>query len=303
MSSMTQFSGAKGRPRLIQALRAQTLVRHDQSVAEALADIGELTLVKTGDSLVREGEAGSDFFFILDGAFAVLVKGNHVNVRKYGDHVGEIAAMDPGQKRSATVTATEPSVVLRVPGEAFRDLARGHTDLMEAVAIEANKRLAERGDRECQRNEKPQILAISAMEALPLVREVESLLRDDDFRFRPWDQGGVFAISSYPVNALVNALKEADFALVVATPEDKVRSRGKTVPVPRDNVTFEMGMAIGVLGLDRVIVVTPAAHTHLSTDMNGVTVLRYRTDRELDEALRPIVNDLRKHIALRGVLT
>lgn len=58
MSSMTQFAGAEGRPRLIQALRAQTLVRHDQSVAEALADLGELISVRTGDNLVREGETG-----------------------------------------------------------------------------------------------------------------------------------------------------------------------------------------------------------------------------------------------------
>lgn len=303
MTSKNQYSGAEGRPRLIQALRAQTVVRHELTVAEALADVGDLLPVKAGDSLVHEGDTGSDFFFVLEGAFAILVKRNRVGERSYGDHIGEIAALDPGQKRSATVTAIEPSVVWRVPGETFRDLARTHPELMEAVALEANKRLAQRNDRECARNESPQIVAISAKEALPVVREIEGLLRDDAFRFRPWDQGGVFGISSYPVPSLVEALKGADFALVLATPEDKVRTRGKTRPVPRDNVTFEMGMAIGILGLDRVIVVTPAAHTDLSSDMNGVTVLRYRTDRELDEALRPIVNDLRKHIALRGAIT
>jgi predicted nucleotide-binding protein len=132
------------------------------------------------------------------------------------------------------------------------------------------------------------------------VREVETLLRDDDLRYRPWDQGGVFGISSYPVPSLEQALREVDFALVVATPEDRTTSRGRRAPTPRDNVTFEMGMAIGQLGLDRTIIVTPAAETRLGTDLNGVTILSYRTDLELSDALRPLAHDLRKHITKRG---
>ena len=298
----TQFEGQNGRSRLVTALEAQAIVRHDTVVATALAEQGELLDVAAGAVLVEQGASDSDFYFILHGAFDIFVKGNCVQTRGYGDHIGEIAAFDPGQKRSATVKATEPSVVLKLPAEVVRTLGREHPNVLEGIVVETNKRLAQRNDREAQRNELPLVLAVSAGEALPIVRELESLLRNDDFRFRPWDQGGVFDISSYPVPSLAQAMKEADFVLVIATPEDQTLTRGKTTPTPRDNVTFEMGMAIGAVGLDRTMIVTPSTETRMGTDLNGVTVLRYRTDRDLTEALRPIAHDLRKHITQRGAL-
>jgi len=295
------FEGERGRARLITALREQTIVRHDADVAAALADVGQLLELEPGDVLMTEGDLGSDFCFVLAGAFDIMVKGNRVQSRIPGDHVGEIAALEPGQKRTATVQAVEVAVVLKVDGEDLRRIAQQNTDVMEGIAREANKRLAERNDRESLRNSYPHVLAISAKEALPIVREIESLLRDDDLVVRPWDQGGVFAVSSYPIPSLQQALQEADFALVVATPEDVTRTRGVDRPTPRDNVTFEMGMAIGAIGLDRALIVTPSDRTELGTDLNGVTTLRFRTDRGLSDALRPIANDLRKHIATRGV--
>ncbi len=299
----SQFEGAHGRARLIHALGDQTIVRHDEAIATAIADAGELLEVRAGEMIAKQDEPGADFFFILEGSFEVVVKGNQLAVRKYGDHIGEIAALDPGQKRAATVRATEPSVVCKLPGETLRTLGREHPRLLEGIAIEANRRLAQRNDRETECNERPCVLAISAKEGLPVVREIESLLREDDLRFRPWDQGGVFSISSYPIPSLEQAMAEADFALVIATPVDKTITRGKTRATPRDNVTFEMGMAIGGVGLDRTIIVTPSDRTDLASDLNGVTVARYRTDKELGEALRPLTHDIRKHISQRGPRT
>lgn len=295
------FEGERGRARLITALRDQTIVRHDAGVAAALADAGRLVELEPGETLVTEGDLGSAFYFVLAGGFDILVKGNRVQGRQPGDHVGEIAALEPGQKRTATVRAMETAVVLEVDGEDLRLIAQQNADVMEGIAREANKRLAERNDRESLRNAFPHVLAISAKEGLPIVREIESLLRDDDLVVRPWDQGGVFALSSYPIPSLQQAVQESDFALVVATPEDTTHTRGVDRPTPRDNVTFEMGMAVGAIGLDRTLVVTPSDRTELCTDANGVTVLRFRTDRDLSDALRPVANDLRKHIAMRGV--
>jgi hypothetical protein len=108
--------------------------------------------------------------------------------------------------------------------------------------------------------------------------EAEPITWDLDF-FRP---------SVGTLEQLEKATQTYDFAVLVLTPDDVRRSRGKQVAVPRDNVVFELGLFVGALGRNRVFFIKPRSKSlTLPTDLLGITALEY-TERE-DENHRATV--------------
>ncbi|WP_185039106.1 nucleotide-binding protein [Rathayibacter sp. PhB127] len=91
-----------------------------------------------------------------------------------------------------------------------------------------------------------------------------------------WAQG-VFEISQFTLESLANAARRSDFAVLVATADDKADVRGQSRSVARDNVIFELGLFIGVLGRERTyIVVDRDDDLQLPSDLAGLTYLPYR---------------------------
>ena len=83
-----------------------------------------------GDSLVRQGDAGTDVYLILDGIFVVEVDGEQIAEIGPGAVVGEKAALANG-KRTATLWARTPARVASVPhdvldSDALGSLAAAH---------------------------------------------------------------------------------------------------------------------------------------------------------------------------------
>jgi CRP-like cAMP-binding protein len=103
----------------------------------ALAD--ELSL-PAGRKLAAEGAAGHEFVVIAEGAAEVKRRGKVVNRLRAGDFLGEIALVT-GQKRTATVTTTEPSRLLVLTAPAFRSLLRDHPGLQLKVLDALAERL------------------------------------------------------------------------------------------------------------------------------------------------------------------
>lgn len=94
---------------------------------------------------------------------------------------------------------------------------------------------------------------------------------------------GVFKPSSYVIPALVERAKEVDFAVLIATADDQVTTRGQTYTAARDNVVFELGLFIGALGLERTYYLpVGGADLHFPSDWNGLTYLPF-THRVNDE--------------------
>jgi len=90
----------------------------------AIRTIGE------GETLVRQGDPGTNVFLILDGIFVVEVDGKPVAEIGPGAVVGERAALVDG-KRTATLFARTKARVASVPSnaldrEALGSLATGH---------------------------------------------------------------------------------------------------------------------------------------------------------------------------------
>jgi hypothetical protein len=72
--------------------------------------------VKAGDTLVEQGESGSDIYLLLDGVLGVEIDGDEVAEIGPGAVLGERALLEGG-RRTATLRAKTPSRVAVVPAE------------------------------------------------------------------------------------------------------------------------------------------------------------------------------------------
>jgi CRP-like cAMP-binding protein len=106
---------------------------------EAVAQQTDEISVAAGHVLAREGDLGEEFFVIESGAAEVTSGGAPVAKLGAGDFFGEVALIRE-DRRTATVTATSPMVLIVITGSNFRSLDRSIPELRETVS----KALAER---------------------------------------------------------------------------------------------------------------------------------------------------------------
>src|SRR5689334_14332584 len=108
-----RFEG-DGHQNLIDAFKRQELVGGDDDLANQFAKCGQIVEFRKGEKLITEGGEDNDIYLLLAGDVAVVVKGNNINTRKAGQTVGEMAAIEPAQKRSATNVAHDTVVALKL---------------------------------------------------------------------------------------------------------------------------------------------------------------------------------------------
>jgi CRP/FNR family cyclic AMP-dependent transcriptional regulator len=134
-SRLKRFEGLQPRSRLLDALIAQPLIR-DKELAVAVERRLELEKVPAGTDLIVQGESDTDLYLILSGAVSVAIDGSVVARKKAGEHVGEMAVIDPRTPRSASVTAISDSVVARIAEPDFSRLADKYPRLWRRIAFE-----------------------------------------------------------------------------------------------------------------------------------------------------------------------
>jgi predicted nucleotide-binding protein len=95
------------------------------------------------------------------------------------------------------------------------------------------------------------------------------------------------------LDSLLEQAHCVDFAVIIATPDDLIAKNVTSTSSPehvltaRDNVLLEFGLFAGALERRRVVVLQKH-QVGLPTDMQGLTVLRYENDEELDKAVEQI---------------
>lgn len=90
-----------------------------------------------------------------------------------------------------------------------------------------------------------------------------------------WNEG-VFGMGSGFLETLVKKLEDYDFAAFILAPDDVTTSKEQTRPAPRDNVLFESGLFMGVLGRERVFLVyDETKDVKIPSDLAGVTLTSY----------------------------
>jgi predicted nucleotide-binding protein len=292
---LTRFDGEGGRHVLIDALREHKLIGGSDAIAAEVASVGQLIEVAPGTSIIEQGSADNDVFLVIAGTFDVVVHGRTIARRGPTHHVGEMAAIEPTQRRSATVRATERAVVLKIQHGAFVALADRHPEIWRRIAKELARRLEQRNSLVITTRDRIRVFIVSSAEALPIARAIQTAFQYDPFIVTVWTDG-VFRASSYPIESLESQLDQSDFAIAIAEPDDTTTSRGIAVATPRDNVIFELGLFIGRIGRKRSFLLEPRGdEVRLPSDLTGITTIPYRPARgsDLAAAIAPACNQMR----------
>lgn len=98
-----------------------------------LASLSEAQSLEAGDVLFEEGEIGDALYIIVTGAVRVEHGGRTVAQLGEGECVGEMAALD-WEARSATVTATRTTEVIRVDRNDLMDTLGDHPEMVRNLA-------------------------------------------------------------------------------------------------------------------------------------------------------------------------
>jgi serine phosphatase RsbU (regulator of sigma subunit) len=116
-------------PALTEQLANIPLIRDLPADEQArLAQQVQMVELAAGQVLFEEGDASGDFYVVLDGQMEILKPAAApedavVDVSGRGEILGEMGLFKRGHRRMATVKATVPSHLLRVPFGEFDDLA------------------------------------------------------------------------------------------------------------------------------------------------------------------------------------
>jgi signal transduction histidine kinase len=109
-----------------------------------LTELGEIVDLDPGEVLIREGDQADALYVVLSGEMDVTKRADRseIPVARVGPGAlqGELAALEGG-RRLASVTATGPVEVLRIPVSALRELLGAGPDVALAVIREAVSRL------------------------------------------------------------------------------------------------------------------------------------------------------------------
>lgn len=295
----TRFCGLAGRDLLIQMLRSQKIVERENAIARDLAAIATPMVfgpAKGESTLITEGDTTTDIYFLLTGAVSIRIKRREVAVRSPGDHVGEMALIDPIHTRSASVIATERTEVARVSRQDFLNLTQTYPQLWERLCIELGNRLRQRGNSILKPNTVPIVFIGSSTTQIPVMDALARALAGPHLKVQRWSKG-VFAVAETTIEGLEAAIGNADFAVIILAADDKIIKKKVVVETPRDNCVFELGMGMGGLGRSRTFFLKEEKKSkdlHLPSDLKGITYFSYNTrppakfKKQIKEAARQV---------------
>ncbi|KON62846.1 cAMP-activated global transcriptional regulator CRP [Komagataeibacter europaeus] len=299
---LNRFQGDSGHRLKKDLLNLQRMVQGNSLISTEVAEKSTIREFSSGETLIEQNGHDNSIYFILSGSVEIFVNGYPVALRGAGNHVGEMAAIEPAHRRSATVIAKEDTIVAELSEHDFTDIATRYPEIYRLIARELSRRLLERNKLVSGAREKIKVFLICSTEALPIARAVQTAFEHDNFLTTLWTDG-VFKISHYPLQSLEEQVDSSDFAIAVAHADDLTIFRGQEWPSSRDNVVFELGLFMGRLGRQRAILMEPReSKIKLPSDLAGITTITYRFEEGSDAAalIAPACNQLRNHIVALG---
>lgn len=148
---------------------------------------------------------------------------------------------------------------------------------------------------------RPILFMGSSTEALDVARAMEDRL-SSEVEVRLWSND-FFGLNAETLDTLLKTIALYDFAVFVLGADDVAVSRWKPSRTPRDNVVLELGMYMGRLGRRRSFAVCEAG-SKLPSDLNGLTIPRYKRPRRkgddlaaaVEEACQKILRAIRERV-------
>lgn len=133
---------------------------------------------------------------------------------------------------------------------------------------------------------KPRLFIGSSSEGLKTAQFIQKQLGEIT-ECEIWNEG-VFGLNESYFETLIKIPNLYDFALLIATKDDRTKSRNKLFDAPRDNIVFEFGLFLGKLHRKRVYILQEE-EVKLPSDLLGITVLKFKRN----------VNDSRPSVSLQ----
>lgn len=283
-STPSRFKGASGRANLVTCISESRLLSGNTAAAEAFVAQGRVVTHSSGQTLISQGEQDDEVFFLVSGSVQIYVNNRRIAVREACTHLGEMSAMDPTARRSASVVAQTETVALAISAATFISIAEKNPIIYRRIAVEVATRLRQRNTFHKLPNPQPVLFIGSSSEGRVTAKRLAAALESAHLSVRVWCDD-IFAVSETTIESLEQAATEVDFAILVLTPDDITTSRGARRASPRDNVVYELGLFGGALGRKRTFMVVEATTKQkIPTDLLGVTALRYRGVRGVTPA-------------------
>ena len=107
----------------------------------------------SGQPVMVRGALEDWLFVVATGSVRVRIGDQTLAERGPGSVLGELAILSPAP-RSASVTATEPSMLLRLRRQPFEELLSDRAEIGRAVIIGLSRRLQELADRDADNGTK-----------------------------------------------------------------------------------------------------------------------------------------------------
>ncbi len=309
---MSENAMSLGKDEAIRLLLDQSMVRNNLRVAKAMYKAGCLCELDPGQPMVQQGEFTSDIFFILRGEVDVCTNGQRHRIRQHGQHIGEMALLEPAKGRSASVYAGCNGVIaLKLSSSAFTKLGKKFPDLWRNIAEELSDRLRQRDAQFLPPNQKPKVFIASSGAAIGDMKIIEGELgKDNECDVIPWSQEDVFSPSHFAIVSLKSQADTVDFAVIIATPDDEIArnverdEEKKFERTARDNVYLEYGLFSGALSVDRVFIVEKYVDetkiTHPS-DLQGLTTIRYADEKSLIREMQKLAKIVAQKGSMRRI--
>jgi len=111
-----------------------------------LASIMEEEHIPKGDQFITQGEMGTHMYLIAEGKVDVHVGDKHLIYLSEKQIVGEMALLD-SEERSASVTAVQDTLLLRLDQDIFYDLMTDRIEVARGIIKVLNKRVRDLNER------------------------------------------------------------------------------------------------------------------------------------------------------------
>ncbi|HXR27968.1 MAG TPA: cyclic nucleotide-binding domain-containing protein [Solirubrobacteraceae bacterium] len=109
-----------------------------------LAEIVDETTAEVGETLIRQGDPGYEFLMLEEGSAEVVQDGERINVMGPGDFFGELAVLEDGLPRTASVIAVTDLRAIVFTAHFMREMR----ERMPAVGEQIDRAAAERRERD-----------------------------------------------------------------------------------------------------------------------------------------------------------
>lgn len=290
-----RIGGSMAKKEILRCLLCQNILQGvGEEVVEEIYSNGKMKSFKKGKTITNESDNGGEVYFILRGAIEVKVKGRKIASRIAKDCVGEMSALDPTQKRCASLVALEKTDVFVLGSEVFDSIVNTNVKMAKNEALELCMRLRERSKFHNHPNAIPELFIGSSSEGVCVAERFKEKIESRDLRVRIWTKD-VFALSKSNLESLIDEARSCDFAVLVMTPDDFTKCRGSRKMAPRDNVVFELGLFMGSIGRDRTYLLS-GSDVKLPTDLDGITRLKYTRQRnnaiKVDDAVAAVRREI-----------